>query len=151
MTTFKTFIVLLSIALSSLVDAGTPGTTRCEKKNKLSKETIDTYHSWRMPTSFRTKAESCHLHCVLEKIGWMKGHKILDKEINSDIKASKESPEARSSHLRTLLFEDCNIRENNKKDKCKKARDVYKCLVEKFEPRSTFQKAFERAEKRSEK
>lgn len=146
-TTFKTFIVLLSIA--SLVNAGNTGTTRCEKKNKLSKEIIDIYHSWQMPTSFRTKKEGCHLHCVLEKIGWMKGHKILDNEINSDIQAVKES--TKTSHLRTLLFEDCNIREDNKKDKCKKARDVYGCLVAKFEPKNVFQKAFERADKRSEK
>lgn len=70
-----------------------------------------------------------------------------DDTISSDIKAVSSS---RTSHLRTLLFEDCMIAEEQKQKKCDKARDVYKCLLEKFKPNKVFRDAFKRAEKRSE-
>ncbi|XP_063702136.1 uncharacterized protein LOC134832151 [Culicoides brevitarsis] len=146
MTTFKTFIVLLSIS-AFVVDAGTPGTTRCEEKHNLSHETLVAFDNWQVPKEFRTKDENCHMHCVFEELGWMKGHTIMDDQINSDLDPYDNDF---TTHLRTLLFEDCEIWEDGKRDKCKKANEVYKCLAEGYKPLDVLKKAFERAKKRSE-
>nr|ACM40882.1 D7-related salivary protein [Culicoides nubeculosus] len=140
------FLLLHFIALSF---AGTPVTTRCEKRNKLDKATIKTYHNLQIPTRFKNENEKCYLHCVLKGIGWMRGHYILDAQIDRDIGAAKEFLQ-QTPHLRTLLFEDCNIDERSLKNKCQKAIELYKCLLKKFKPEETFRRAFKFADKQSE-
>lgn len=73
------FLILIGfLCILSLAMAGNDaGTTRCEKKHKLSKEMANTYRSWKLPQKLKTKEEKCYLHCVLSELGWMKDHEIL--------------------------------------------------------------------------
>nr|AAU06486.1 D7-related protein [Culicoides sonorensis] len=140
---------LLLLNLIALSLAGTRGTSRCEKRNKLDRATIQKYRNWQIPTKFKNNNEKCHLHCVFKQIGWMRGHYIMDAQIGNDIDAKKEFTQ-KTPHLRTLLFEDCNINERSLTDKCGKAIQLYTCLVQKFKPTYTIRAAFDYANEQSE-